>query len=399
MDSNNALSVSEINELIKTLISENLDKKIYIKGEISNVKRSNGNVYFSLKDENSMISIVFWKPKTTDFTNGDKVVVSGKMTCFSKQGTYHLVGQSIDKSGVGDLQKKYEKLKTALEAKSYFSKKREVPKSINRIGILTSLEGAALQDILYVLKTNNYVGEVYVKNCFVQGNNCPVSVKEGIEYFNNLHKKKQIDVLIIARGGGSIEDLMGYSSEEVVKALYCSDIITISAIGHEVDMMLSDLAADLRAPTPSIAGETIIKIQKKQVELVNMYYEKLKQLKYTIESKFTNCENRLLNLQSIHKSFNPQSIVDNEIYRLESLLKTVRDKVMYSFNNNSHELEKLKNKNNMYNKTKILKSGYVIITNRHGDLVDNVADFTKNLSDLKIMFHDGTISLSEFIKK
>lgn len=399
MDPNNALSVSEINELIKTLISENLDKRIYVKGEISNVKKSNGNVYFSLKDECSIINIVFWKPKFTDFSNGDKVIVSGKMTCFTKQGTYHLVGQTIDKSGIGDLQKKYARLKADLEAKSYFSKKRELPNRIERIGILTSLEGAALQDILYVLKTNGYMGEVYVKNCFVQGINCPNSVKEGIEYFNGMHEKKHIDVLIVARGGGSIDDLMGYSSEEVVKAIYKSDIITISAIGHEIDMMLSDLAADFRAPTPSIAGETIIRIQKAYIDSICIYSEKLSRLKYLIESKLSNYENKILNLQSIHKSFNPDSLIDNEMCRLENLLKNMRDKIAYGFSNSLHELEKLKNKNNMYNKTKILKSGYVIIINSQGDLIDNSIDFKKNLMELKIVFNDETVNLCDIITK
>lgn len=392
MDSSNALSVSEVNELVKTLLTENLDMKMHIMGEISNIKKSNGNVYFSLKDTNSIISIVCWRPKDSDFGNGDNVIVCGKLTCFPKQGTYQITAQSIDKSGVGDLQKKYEKLKEMLEAKSYFSKKREFPAQINRIAILTAAEGAALQDILYVLKENNYIGEVYIKNCLVQGARCPDSVKSGIEYFNNLNDKLSIDVLIVARGGGSIEDLMGYSTEEVVKAIYKSDIFTVSAIGHEIDKMLSDFAADFRAPTPSIAAETIIKIQKKQYESVKKYYDILNQLEYTIKSKISNYENKITNLFSIHKSFNSENIINNEIRRLESILKNVSDKIFHNINNCVYELEKLKNKNNMFNTSKVLKSGYVIITNDNGDLIDTLVEFKKCIKEgieLKITFKDG----------
>ena len=396
MDTENALSVSEINELIKTIITENLDQKIYVKGEISNMKRSNGNIYFSLKDEGAMINIVYWRPKFEDYSNGDNVIVSGKVTCFPKQGTYQITVQTIDKSGVGDLQKKYEKLKEMLEAKSYFSKKREFPTQINRIAILTAAGGAALQDILYVLKENRFTGEIYIKNCLVQGTNCPNSVKDGIIYFNTLNTHLPIDVLIIARGGGSIEDLMGYSTEEVVRAIYKSDIFTISAIGHEIDKMLSDFAADFRAPTPSIAAETIIKIQKKQFESVKKYYDILSQLEYTIKSKISNYENKITNLFSIHKSFNSENIINNEIRRLESILKNVSDKVSHNMNGCVYEVEKLKNKNNMYNTSKVLKSGYVIITNEQGDLIDTLVEFKKCVKKeavFKIIFKDGEESL------
>jgi exodeoxyribonuclease VII large subunit len=396
MDTENALSVSEINELIKTIITENLDQKIFVKGEISNIKKSNGNLYFSLKDEGAMINIIYWRPKFGEYNNGDNVIVSGKVTCFSKQGTYQITVQSIEKSGLGDLYKKYDKLKESMNTKSYFSKKREFPTKINRIAILTSTEGAALQDIMYVLHENNYRGEVYVKNCIVQGNGCPISVKNGIEYFNRLNDQKPIDILIVARGGGSIEDLMGYSSEEVVKAIYLSKIFTISAIGHEIDTMLSDLAADFRAPTPSIAGETIIKTQRKHIQEVNNCYEKIKQMRHSIESRINNYENKIQNLESIHKSSKPENLINNEIHRLENLLKNMNDKVIGNLHNIVYELEKIKNKNNMYNTSKILKSGYTIIINEKGDLIDSAETFQKNVKEnkkLKIMFSDGTIDL------
>lgn len=402
MDTNNALSVSEINQLVKKILSDSLNMTIYVEGEISGLKFSNGNLFFHLKDSDSnndsIISAVFWKAGRCNYNNGDKVKVKAKLTSFPTYGTYKLTVYSIDKEGVGDFHIKYEKLKNELNEKQYFSKKRNFPSKINKIGILSAAEGAALQDILYVLKNNNYVGEVYVKNCVVQGERCPKSVMDGINYFNNMNKKTNIDILIIARGGGSFEDLMGYSTEEVVKAIYQSDIFTISAIGHEVDNMLSDYAADYRAPTPSIAGETIIRLQKKQFENIFSQYEKLKHLESAIGVEITNYENKINNLKCIHESFNPENIIDNTINKYKNMLKELHDSVLHNINENFYELEKLKNSNNMYDTSKILKSGYTIITNAKGDLIETGEQFKKhikNISNLKIVFSDQTIDLDE----
>ena len=263
----NSITVSELNTKIKDVIVENMSDIIRVKGEISNIKISNKNIYLALKDESSSISVIYWSGVDTlndKVQNGDDVIVTGKINCFHKQGTYQIICSKIEKIGIGNLHEKYESLKKSFHQKGYFSKKRQIPNKINRIAILTSTEGAALQDVLYVLKSNSFSGEVVIKNCFVQGQNCPESIKSGIEYFNKLHKIKYFDILLITRGGGSFEDLMGYSSKEAVRAIYDSPIITISAVGHEVDCMLSDMAADYRAPTPSIAGEVISSIQKKK---------------------------------------------------------------------------------------------------------------------------------------
>jgi exodeoxyribonuclease VII large subunit len=259
---------------------------------------------------------------------------------------------------------------------------------------LTSLEGAALQDILYVLKTNDFKGDVYIKNCMVQGVGCPSSVREGIEYFNKLNNKIPIDILLVSRGGGAITDLLSYSEEEVVKAIYESNIFTISGVGHEIDTMLIDYAVDYRAPTPSVAAETIVKYQKKENEIILKYCEKLKQLEYVIESKITNNISKLNNLKSIHKSLRPDNIIDNEIERLNKILKKIYDKRTYNVIDVSNNLEKLKQKNNMYSTEKILKKGYTIITNENDDLIDTLSEFKNHIDNkikLKITFSDGSI--------
>jgi exodeoxyribonuclease VII large subunit len=401
MNSNNALSVSDINALVKKILSESLNMTIYVEGEISGLKLSNGNLFFHLKDNNSIISAVFWRIGKCNYTDGDKVKVKAKLSPLVNHGTYKLTVYSIEKDGIGDFHIKYEQLKNKLNDTQYFSKKRKLPSKINRIGILTALEGAALQDIKYVLENNNYIGEIYIKNCIVQGNQCPKSVKEGIQYFNKLSKKTPIDILIIGRGGGSFEDLMGYSTEEVVKAIYDSDIFTISAVGHEVDTMLSDLAADFRAPTPSIAGETIIKLQRKQFENIYNQYENLKHLEHMIQSEIFNYENKLENLKCIHESFNPENIINNTIYKYQNILREVHDNIVHEIHDNYHELEKIKNSNNMFDTSKILKSGYTVVTNDKGDLIETAEQFKKSLRNneqLQITFRDQTVNLDEMLK-
>jgi exodeoxyribonuclease VII large subunit len=370
---------------------------------MANVKKAGGNMYFSLKDQISNINAVFWRIDNDNFSNGDIVTVSGKITFYTKQGSYQITASSIEKGGVGDINTKYQKLKDDFEKKMYFSKKRAFPEKIKNIAILTSAEGAALQDILYVLKNNNFVGNVYIKNCLVQGNGCPKSVKDGIEYFNKLQNTTptKFDILVVARGGGSMEDLMGYSSEDVVKAIYESQIFTISAIGHEVDTMLSDFAADFRAPTPSIAGETIIKYQKKENESLSKSYEKIKELEYSILSKISNCESKLNQCANIHKSYNPINFINLEIERVECIKRKIREKIHHNIHDSNHELDKLKIKNNMNNTTKILKNGYTIITDENDNLIETANDFKNKIKEkigLKIMFSDAEINLTEIIE-
>lgn len=401
MESDKPLSVTEINELIKTIVNTHIGHKIFVKGELSNIKKSNGHLYFTLKDSISNISGIFWRFNTDSFNNGDMVTVGGKITFFSKQGTYQITTTEMDKCGTGDINTKYLKLKEDFDNKGYFLKSKVIkdfPKKIRNIGILTATEGAALQDILYVLNNNNFMGNVYIKNSTVQGTGCSKSVKDGIHYFNNI--KEKIDILIIARGGGSVEDLMGYSSEEVVKAIYESQIFIISAIGHEIDFMLSDFAADFRAPTPSIAGETLIKKQKEEKDILSSNLEKLKKLEYTILSHVSNLESKLNHCANLHKLCNPINFINTEIEKIELIRKKIKDKISYNINDSMHELDKLKIKNSVHNIKKITKKGYAIITDENNNLIENSIEFKKkmkNNDNIKFIFNDGEISLKNLV--
>lgn len=399
----NFITVSELNEQIKVILLENLSDTVRVKGEISNIKISGKNIYLTLKDELSAINVISWGGGETlagTVQNGDDVIVTGKMNCFQKQGTYQIILAKIEKVGIGNLHEKYENLKKTFEQKGYFSKKRKIPNNIGRIAVLTSSEGAVLQDIFYVLKSNHFSGEVHVKNCFVQGQNCPQSVKEGIEFFNKLHKSKPFDLLLIARGGGSFEDLMGYSSKEVVKAIYESQIITISAIGHETDCMLSDLAADFRAPTPSIAGEVISSAQKKKKELLIKNLERIMNIECIISNKLETIKDKLIQYSKMSDTFNPGKFIDNELEKLERKVMIIENNIISNHDDIFYKIEKLKHRNDQFDTKKMLTRGYNILVNEDNELISSTKTL-KNIigkkQKLKIIFADGELDLSQYI--
>ncbi|ATZ80885.1 exodeoxyribonuclease VII large subunit [Bodo saltans virus] len=395
MNPSNPLTISETNELIKSIITENLNEKIYIKGEMFNIKNSYGNMYFSLRDEKTVISAILWK-NNNKYENGETVIVSGKIVVYPKYGSYQINVNSIERDGIGDIHNKYNKIKQKMESEGLFDKKREFPKNINKICILTSLEGAALQDILYVLKNNNYIGEIYLKNCFVQGSNAPTSIKEGIEYFNKINEQYNLnfDILIIARGGGAMEDLIGYSSEEVCRAIYNSNIFTISAVGHEVDNMISDYVADFRAPTPSIAGETIVKFQKQSYSYVYELQNITNQFKNNIMNDLTNLSNKLQYFKNIHKCHNPANLLETEIKQIQSIQAEIKHKITNDFIYKQNYINNLISKNKLYDTQSILMNGYVLMTDEYGNIINSAKDYNnkqKNKEKIKITFYDGNV--------
>lgn len=398
MNKNEPLTVSETNDLVKTIISSYLGNKIHIKGELSNKKNSSGNLYFSLKDNYSTINCVFWKCPNDIFQNGDIITANGKLTCYTKNGTYQLLVYNMEKSGNGDINYKYDELKKDFEQKGYFGNNKDFPVSFKNIGILTSLEGAALQDILYVLNNNNFYGNVYLKNCLVQGVNSPNSIKCGIDSFIEMNKKIPIDILLITRGGGSIEDLMAYSHEDVVKSLYKCQIFTISAVGHEIDNMLSDFAANYRAPTPSIAAETLIKYQKKNHETLIKNCNMIERLEDHIISQLSIYESNIEQLKQINQINNPINIISNKISMLENIKNKLQDKIYSNIKNIHHDLDKLKMENNTHDIQKLLKHGYSVIVDDQDNIINSSEVFAKKMKDnknIKIIFEHGEVNLND----
>jgi exodeoxyribonuclease VII large subunit len=395
-------TVSQINDAIKDAIGNIYDEQISVEGEISNFKISNDNLFCTLKDGTSAINVVSWGFGKYDvkLSNGDKVYVRGKLLTYTKTGTYSLTAQKIEKKGLGNLHKKYEEIKKEYQNKGYFDEinKSKLPSKINRIGILTASEGAALQDILYVLKENKYSGKVIIKNCMVQGTQCPKSVSDGIKELNNWSDDDQkLDIILIARGGGSFEDLMGYSDPEILESIYNSNICTVSAIGHEVDFMLSDYVADIRAPTPSIAGEIISKQQRNQIE-------EFMQLKEHTKNNFKMIIDNKIDTMSMKLSYNLNKITDlkksikspiDEINNIENYLSHV---MIANIDKKLQRLKDLEIRLEQNDINKMLNLGYTLLSNG-GIIIDSVNDVDIG-NKLKLRFKDGEATiLIKSIKK
>lgn len=260
----NPISVTELNKYIKGKFEEDeYFANVLVEGEISNYKHHyTGHLYFTLKDENSLIKCIMFKTYTThlDFEpqDGMKVMILGSVSVFERDGTYQLYAKAMKPLGkMGDLRAAYEELKIKLEKEGLFAAehKKQIPMYSKTIGVLTSNTGAVIRDIINVSTRRNPNVVIKLFPVPVQGEGAAKKIAEGIEFMNN---KKLADVLIIARGGGSLEDLLPFNEEVVARAIYESEIPVISAVGHETDFTISDFVADLRAPTPSAAAELAV---------------------------------------------------------------------------------------------------------------------------------------------
>jgi exodeoxyribonuclease VII large subunit len=349
-----SVSVRELNELINTTLTTEFND-IRVTGEMSNMKISNGHLYMTLKDEESSINIIMWKydikNKTMklDLNNGDKLIIEGSLNLYVKGGSYNIVANKIIKDGIGELHKLYESNKIKYETLGYYDNKKSQPTIIHNIGILTAKDGAALQDILFVLNKNNFKGNVYIKNCSVQGNNCPISITSGIEYFEKNKSKYNLDVLLITRGGGSFEDLIGFSDELIIESIKKCSIYTISAVGHEIDFMLSDYVADLRAPTPSIGAE-IVSSWWKQIDNEIVRYE---------------------NIVNNNKE-NIERMIDNSINNIDTIGLTTKSILQTKINEYKQKMDKLHFQIDNFNIQNILNKGYNILLDESFNIIDNI---------------------------
>ncbi|TGL90376.1 exodeoxyribonuclease VII large subunit [Leptospira congkakensis] len=261
-----SLSVSEVNRLIKSKLQDSPEfKNIWIRGEISNHSQTNssGHMYFSLKDQTSVIKCAFFSFQAknyrgTPLRNGMEILVYGSVSVYEPGGYYSITVQKIEEIGEGDILLKIEKLKKALHEKGIFdvNHKRPLPKFPKRLGIVTSPKGAAVEDIIRIATDLNPSIQILVSPCLVQGDGAEVSIIEAIKEIND--PKWEVDVIIAGRGGGSFEDLMAFNQEAVVMAYYHSKIPIISAVGHEIDRVLTDLAADATTPTPTAAAKLAV---------------------------------------------------------------------------------------------------------------------------------------------
>jgi len=381
-------TVSELNTNIRDIVSNGFkNKKIAVQGEISNFKISSRNTYFTLKDDTASIGVKFFGSVLNN-EQGDHVEVTGRIDYHMVYGI-SLIGTSVKVIGIGSLHKEYELLKTDFEKKGFFNNKKDLPQNVKKIGVVTAEGGAALQDLLYVLKKNSFSGEVYLYNSSVQGPNCPSSISAGIKFFNSPFyvnstidtdscdskeskdsinssdlKQNEVDLILITRGGGSFEDLMGFSHPKVVDTIYNSKKYIISAVGHEIDNMLSDYVANYRAPTPSIAGEVICSINNISKNKLNNILTRLSKDKSLILRKLY--EYKELVRKMISKIKDPSEDFKSKLDNLKSRAHNSIQNKLRNIKNKLANMKEIINKSDVRN---FLDQGFVVLTDKNGELI------------------------------
>ena len=358
-----AITVTDLNKYIKDKIADDeYLNNILVKGEISNFKNHyTGHMYFTLKDENSLIKCIMFKTYAQKLNfmpkDGMKVILLGGVSVFERDGVYQIYVKVMEEDGIGDLYQKYEKLKNSLEEQGLFDEahKKAIPLMPKVIGVLTSQTGSVIRDIINVSTRRN--PNVYIKllPVPVQGEGAAEKIADGIHYMN---KNKLADVLIIARGGGSLEDLWPFNEEIVAHSIYNSEIPVISAVGHETDFTIADFVADLRAPTPSAAAELAVPDVYEIKQKINSYQNRLrlalmKKLEI-MKLRYEKCMTSSSFKNPLRKINENYIKVDNYIKQLENAIKVKneREKTKYA---------KLVSKLDTLSPLKTLTRGYSIV--------------------------------------
>ncbi len=335
MEERPILSVSQVNLYIKNILDNDLlMSDVTVKGEISNFKlHSSGHMYMSLKDENGVMRAVMFRGAASKIRfkpeNGIKVIARGRVTVYERDGQYQLYINSMEPEGVGALHIAFEKLKKKLLDEGLFDsdKKKPLPKYPKKVGVVTAPTGAAIRDIINILTRRFSYSDVVLYPVLVQGENAAESICKAIKYFNS---EKSVDVMIVGRGGGSIEDLWAFNEEIVARTIFESEIPIVSAVGHEIDFTIADFVADLRAPTPSAAAELVV---PSQTELIEKFGNVLKRInvcaKRNIENKsllLKNCAQKPVLQNPLARLDDRRLYVDNLTHRLEMAEKMIMER-------------------------------------------------------------------------
>ena len=386
---NMAITVSDLNKYIKDKIAnDEYLNHILIKGEISNFKHHyTGHMYFTLKDESSLVKCIMFKSyaQKLRFTpkDGMKVIILGSVSVFERDGVYQVYAQIMEEDGVGDLYTKYQELKEKLEKEGLFKEenKKKIPLMPKVIGVLTSQTGSVIRDIINVSTRRNPNVYIRLLPVPVQGEGAAEKISDGIKYMN---ENNLADVLILARGGGSLEDLWPFNEEIVARAIYDSKIPIISAVGHETDFSISDFVADLRAPTPSAAAELavpdIYEIKQKILGYQNRLRISLVKKVELLQMRYEKCMASSAFKEPIRKIQDKYLIVEKYINRLQDSIKA------------KYEMEKttyikVVAKLDAYSPLKTLARGYSI-TEKQGNIIKSVTNLKKG-DDILIHLVDG----------
>lgn len=388
-----ALTVTELNQYVKDLLDLNPPlTDIYIKGEISNFKaHSTGHLYFTLKDDQSALKCVMFRSSAYSMAfkpeNGMKVTAHGRISSFVRDGAYQLYCDSMEPDGVGSLYIAFEQLKKKLEGEGLFSPelKKPLPKIPSRIGVVTSPTGAAVRDIINVCQRRFPFAEVIVYPALVQGEGAVASICNGIGYFNAV---SGCDVMIVGRGGGSIEDLWAFNSEAVARAVAASVIPIISAVGHETDFTICDFVSDVRAPTPSAAAELAV---PDTLELKHKFNNIISRENVFLKKRFEYLRDHLKRLETSRALSSPMNAVEDRrmamistFEKAESIMARTIERKKASLGEKAASLQAL-------NPLAVLSRGYSAVFGADGRVIKSVNDTQKGEA-IALKVSDGTIS-------
>ena len=388
MNYNSAVTVTDLNKYIKDKIDndENLNS-VLVKGEISNFKNHyTGHLYFTLKDENSLIKCIMFKSSAVNLKfmpkDGMKVIIYGTVSVFERDGVYQIYCKMMQEDGMGSLHIAFEELKSKLGEEGLFSEehKKKIPVMPKCIGVLTSNTGSVIRDIINVSTRRN--PNVYIKllPVPVQGEGAAVKIAEAIKIMN---EKKLADVIIVARGGGSLEDLWPFNEEIVARAIYESELPIISAVGHETDFTIADFVADLRAPTPSAAAElavpNISDVLLKLKSYNNRYRLALKKKVDFMKLSYEKCMNR--------RAFRePLQTINERYILLDKNVKSIQNEIMSIYKDKKSKAINTIEKLDALSPLKTLTRGYSI-TEMNGKVVKSVKELKEN-DEINIRFKD-----------
>ena len=389
------LSVDGLNEYVKMLLEGNpVLSRVWVRGEISNLTaHSSGHYYFSLKNENARVSALMFRSSAEKLKfrleNGMKVILSGRVSVYTRDGQYQLMASSLEPDGVGALNIAYEQLKRKLESEGLFDPlhTKPLPKIPSRVGVITSPTGAAVRDIINVCTRRFPFAQIVLFPSLVQGNGAEAELISGVEYFN---KNKNADVIIIGRGGGSIEDLWAFNSEALARVIYKSEIPIISAVGHETDFTICDYVADRRAPTPSAGAEIAVPDTN---ELKNKFNNVNSKMAFLLSSKVSTQRERLRLISQIRVLSDPMTYIDDRRLYLLDASKRLENAASGTLKDAKYSLKRLSAVLNAVSPLKILSKGLTSVTDESGAVIRSTKDVDIGKS-VSFILPDGTVKAS-----
>ncbi|MBQ3018661.1 MAG: exodeoxyribonuclease VII large subunit [Clostridia bacterium] len=393
-------TVSQVNEYIKYLIEEEVMlQDIYVSGEVSNFKKhSSGHYYFTLKDKSSEIKAIMFRSYAQKvkfkIENGLKVVVHARISVFEQAGIYQLYVNSIEPEGIGSLNLAYEQLKEKLFKEGLFDDKykKPLPKFPLKIGVITSPTGAAIKDIINVATRRFPLASIILYPSLVQGEDAPNELISGIDYFNITNS---VDVIIIGRGGGSIEDLWAFNDETLARTIFGSKIPVISGVGHEIDFTICDFVADVRAATPSAAAELATPNLEESISKINSFKSRSISV---LQAKIIESKSRLNSICSMKVLKKPETILEIPKIKLENIKSDLVNSIKNRISSTKSTFTNTVSKINALNPLSVLTRGFSVVSNSSGAVVKSIKQVSIN-SEINIKLSDGAIKASVISKE